>query len=90
MLINLLINNIHTKSTGRIEEPNIFIDTIMYFRVPLSCNVFLIVVSLYTSALHNSNETIMMFYEDLRSVGFQMEIRSSFLAILMPLSDAIM
>ena len=59
---------IRTELTNQLEQPYGFNDRIMYFRAPLPSNRFMTVLSVYAPTLDSSEESIMTFYQDLRSV----------------------
>lgn len=59
---------VRTELTHRIEQPNGFSDSVIYFPASLSCNRFMIVISLYAPILDSSSESVMASNEGLRSV----------------------
>ena len=48
--------------TNQIEQLHGFCDRIMYFQVPLPCNHFMTVLSVYAPTLDSNEQSIVAFY----------------------------
>ena len=59
---------IRTELTNQLELPHSFNERIMCLRVPLRSDRFMTMLSVYAPTLDSSEESIMAFYQDLRTV----------------------
>ena len=59
---------IRTDLTSQLELPHSFNERVMCLRVPLSSDRFMTMLSVYAPTLNSSEESIMAFYQDLRTV----------------------
>lgn len=58
---------IHTELTKHLEQLQGISDRIIFLSVPLSCDCYMTVFSVYDRTLNGPEESIMAFYQDLRT-----------------------